>query len=897
MLKNKIFSLMLTVAMLITTLVVPPVASADGTGTDTPITINSRENRIFDASLYTEYGDVYITETEETPKATNGIDIKTSTQINAEKFPTDGIVVSYKFTVPTDGAYKLTKLTGGDITTTLSKYAVAVDDLAMTKIDNTVVKTTTAFPVPENDTENASYYAPIKIYTTDITYNLTAGEHTFKYIIYKHNTDRNRTWASFHSAELTNVNGTVYGTDKYTEKSANMAITTPNQVDGNQTWNGNVTAFKIVTDETYSDLSVKYSFYIPADGMYALNLTSGRYDKDHLSPYSVRVDNGVYVPVGADTSASTTEDTTVPAHIAHIKLKNLFNLTKGNHTFEFKITDKVKNGGRYVQFLESAKFVQATEQEIEEYNAYLNAAKTITVNAQTGYIYDENQCSEYGTVLLITSNDTVAKNTNSISLKGGTAETANKFPTNGIVVNYKINVLNEGLYELSTLAGGCISNASVSNYGIAIDDGPVKKIYAGNATVAEVLQSGVVEKYTTNLKYYLTAGEHTFKYVVYEHCADQNRTFAYFTKAELKYVESPNYSTVVYGQDLCEKSSVLTLQTNNTAITNNSKNITYSANGDATAPLSAKYKFEVYKDGEYVLNLVTGKSATHLSPYSIKVDDKTVEIKNENLVGVKDNAEISLQMMDAKVKDKFNLTKGTHTFEIILTDKRTVNEAKTNYLQFFESATFSEEEGLGEVSVSLDRNVIDRSGFYNTAQLTVSVKGDKTGAEITPDEIIYSSDNEYVATVDSWGFVEVPLNGLTGKATISAEVVLGEARKTKTVEIVVTDGNVAFCNAGFYNGDDAVTSVTSSLTKLTAKAEFYNNTGETISNVTAYLAIYDGDGNLVNVTAQKSDMQKGNNNIYVEAEDLSLSSEKTYKAKLFLWASDLQPYGNTVPTI
>lgn len=181
---------MMTMLMIMSLIV--PVQATTATRT---VTINAREGYVFNADAYTDYGTVSLQlDADEHAKKANSVLLKSTVIADANKFPSDGIVLSYSFEAPISGTYTLATITGGDITHIhLSKYGVMIDNGELKKI--TTSNVTSATDVAESDLH--------KKYTTNLTFDITKGTHTFKYVIYEHNTAREGTLGYFKGAELT----------------------------------------------------------------------------------------------------------------------------------------------------------------------------------------------------------------------------------------------------------------------------------------------------------------------------------------------------------------------------------------------------------------------------------------------------------------------------------------------------------------------------------------------------------------------------------------------------------------------------------------------------------------------------------------------------------------------
>ena len=114
--------------------------------------------------------------------------------------PEDGLTLKYSFETFYDGVYDLSLSTGNYNNVYLSKCAVAVDAGSFTAIDAGSVKTAAAHPA----------MADMAIYETNLSYYLTAGQHTLYFKIIDES--RNNIYAYFEYADL-KLNNAV-GIDK-----------------------------------------------------------------------------------------------------------------------------------------------------------------------------------------------------------------------------------------------------------------------------------------------------------------------------------------------------------------------------------------------------------------------------------------------------------------------------------------------------------------------------------------------------------------------------------------------------------------------------------------------------------------------------------------------------------
>lgn len=104
--------------------------------------------------------------------------------------PEDGLTLKYSFETFYDGVYDLSLSTGNYNNVYLSKCAVAVDDSSFTAIDAGSVKTAAAHPA----------MADMAVYETNLSYYLTAGQHTLYFKIIDES--RNDIYAYFEYADL-----------------------------------------------------------------------------------------------------------------------------------------------------------------------------------------------------------------------------------------------------------------------------------------------------------------------------------------------------------------------------------------------------------------------------------------------------------------------------------------------------------------------------------------------------------------------------------------------------------------------------------------------------------------------------------------------------------------------
>ena len=369
-------------------------------------------------------------------------------------YPEEGIVASYPFKVDANGYYEL-KLSANTIGS-YSNYAVAVDDGVFTKITSTKV----------DGVEDHASYTDMKIYDTTLQFNLSRGEHTFKFKPLPRSSGD--LYCFFESADFKRIDvsecldSVVYGTDTY-ELNSNGA--TNCGVYGvhaaNECNNGKVVKIT-ASNVPEGGIILKYPIRVNIDGTYSLSMSANRRDgATWVSPYAVAVDNSEFTEISGSTILNAQTHPDGGDYASQLRIMDTsckYDLKAGDHTISFKITGERADGGVY-SFLEWMKLT--LEEEVSDFGFGKSSldlrigethqlSLTATGNV-TGDVY------EYKNVMYGSDNDTVA----SVSEAGLiTANGYGKAIITGTVIDGE-NIKNESVVVYVTTAGIYVENPIV----------------------------------------------------------------------------------------------------------------------------------------------------------------------------------------------------------------------------------------------------------------------------------------------------------------------------------------------------------------------------------------------------------------------------------------------------
>lgn len=264
-----------------------------------------------------------------------------------------------------------------------------------------------------------------------------------------------------------------------------------------------------------------------------------------------------------------------------------------------------------------------------------------------------------------------------------------------IVVGYTFDIQHAGVYQLD-LSASDVANIYLSGYGVSIDDTEYKTVSAATSTVTDNADSELLKNYSTNQKYYLSQGTHSFKVRMRDLPAAGSK-YQYecyvntitFNKTSDAYVPD----IYVYGRDTyTSKSDGLTamissdtengIQTGSCILLRTPEGVFDDGGYYIT------YPFTVPETGSYnitdVAASINNNSINWLSKFAVSVDDgeytKVVDMKRSET----EYSPASTFLRHMTVNKRYALTAGTHYLNLYLYNAREQGNAYVflDYIRF-----------------------------------------------------------------------------------------------------------------------------------------------------------------------------------------------------------------------
>lgn len=455
-------------------------------------------------------------------------------------FADGGYVVTYPFTVTEAGAYRVTGLGANDQGAAwLSKNAISIDDAPYTKIID-MRSANNAYPI------TATHMRDMQV---NKRYWLTEGTHYLNFWIYEErntgDSSGNNVYSYFDYIKLTREEATdgsfsVYGTDDSVTNIASLTDGFENikqwlvNDSGKNPSTHELNAGKMMSIDGQAaaggtfpaeGITVDYPFYCAEDGWYSLDMIMDN-KKDYFSVVEIGIDGEDPTTLGTTSQGQQIgfshflTNERVDGNTSEYTTDLSYYITKGIHTFNFKVIDVAQSRGWALAFFTEAKFTPVPESELPT---------SIRIN---GTAYDSTQLP-------------AGLNPSSGAEEGGAA-TVQKFSSstenfqNPMNVIYPFTVYVPGTYNIAEVSGNDINSIYLSNYTIGIDD--TMYDLAGNITSTADGLTGNMKVYETGLTCDLTPGTH---YLTFSITSERQRdganagAYAFLDHIDLELEEEP----------------------------------------------------------------------------------------------------------------------------------------------------------------------------------------------------------------------------------------------------------------------------------------------------------------------------------------------------------------------
>lgn len=176
-------------------------------------------------------------------------------------------------------------------------------------------------------------------------------------------------------------------------------------------------------------ITISYYFYADYDGYYDITLSKGNYNNVYLSDCAIAVDDAPFVRVDS-VSVGEASNTDVQADMCIYKMKTPVYLTKGKHSFSYKLIDECLNN--VYEYFEYAEFSLREDVSAEEIYAVNDGGEKIyalsEADAAGGCVTLSNYTDADKTVSVISAlfNDAQLKETRieEVTVPAGESKTA-----------------------------------------------------------------------------------------------------------------------------------------------------------------------------------------------------------------------------------------------------------------------------------------------------------------------------------------------------------------------------------------------------------------------------------------------------------------------------------------
>lgn len=533
MLKKKIQALLLSFTM-VTVCTAPAVEVY----AQTDITVYGSEDYLSKSDLLT------------VNKTGHVLDNGSIAELKASSLPEEKLFVTYALAIPEDGEYTVSISASKYDIASLSEYAVYVDDNEPFTVNADNVLSSAAHP------DGGNYARYLGIFDLNLTYELSAGEHTFTFLITKPRSN-GAVYAFFEYFSLTKSadepdDGPVedifiYGSGAYSEKSELMTLNTATH----ELNNGYTARYTGASLDENGILYITYPFSVKRAGSYMLTISAGKYDVNHLSSYAFSFDGADDINMNSSVVANTAvhpDGGNFALLMAVFDTNIICDFEPGAHTLTFKITGLRSQGNAY-QFMEYFKLKYIDEGAmLSEVSSLIDAIGEVTAESKEAidaaraaydslleYLkpqvinYDVLLAAERaynriinggGSNIIIYGSDAyldksegltyaiseLFDNGKVVALRSGT------LPDGGLTITYGFDVIIPGKYTLY-LSSPKYTNIYMSSYAVSVDNGLYKDI--GDAVVekaeAHPMGGSYAEylcRYKTKLQYDLDEGTH-----------------------------------------------------------------------------------------------------------------------------------------------------------------------------------------------------------------------------------------------------------------------------------------------------------------------------------------------------------------------------------------------------